>query len=124
MTGTKQDPADRNPPRTREVEVADWTQASFARAQPDAAFEAARALAASAERTLNLSHVFAESGRQIDLTGLDLWIGRLTASVLDLDPQDGQRMRPVLECLLAGLDRLEHAVTTRAPPATSPPASQ
>jgi len=43
----------------------------------------------------------------IDLTGLHLCIGRLTASILDLDPDDGCRLRPALQGLLFDLDRLQ-----------------
>jgi hypothetical protein len=40
-------------------------------------------------------------------------MGRLTARALDLDPEDGRALRPVLMGLLDDLDRLEHAVRAR-----------
>ena len=67
-------------------------------------------MAAAAQRLLRTSRAFAEAGRPIDLTGLQLCIGRITASALDLDPDDGRRLRPALEGLLIDLDRLQAAL--------------
>ena len=77
-------------------------------------------LAAAAERLLGVSRAFAEAGRPVDLTGLQLWIGRLTAGVLDLRPEDGRRLSPVLHSLLASLDLLQGAVIASAPEGLSP----
>lgn len=96
-----------------------WVQLLFQRTNPDAELNAARLLATSAERTLTLSCSLAIAGRVLDLSGLENWIGRLIASVLDLDPADGRRIRPTLIGLLDGLDRLEHTIATRAPPITA-----
>jgi hypothetical protein len=101
MTGTDADDSELGPSAPRASEDA-----------PE--FLAACNLALSAERVLNLSRAFAEVGRPIDLSGLDLWIGRLTAAVLDLDVADGRRLRPALLALLASLDRLEAAVRQAA----------
>ncbi len=77
-------------------------------------FLAARDLAASAERVLSISHALATAGRPVDLVGLNLGIGRLTASILDLDIPDGRRLRPSLIMLLHSLDQLEAAITADA----------
>lgn len=92
------------------VPAKDWVKLFFARSNPHAEFEAANAMAQSAARTLQVSVALAETGRAIDLGGLENWIGRLTASILDLDPDDGRRMRPALTDLLRNLDTLEHVV--------------
>ncbi len=78
-------------------------------------FLAARKLAFAAERVLRLSRAFAEAGRPIDLTGLNLLIGRLTASALDLDLSEGRRLLPDLATLLDGLDALERTLMAFAP---------
>ena len=88
----------------------DWVELFFARSNPHAEFDAANAMAQSADRTLQVSITLAAAGRAIDLGGLENWIGRLTASVLDLDPDEGRRMRPALMGLLRNLDALEHLV--------------
>ena len=94
----------------------DWTRAFFPPCRNDAAVAAAESLAQSAERMLRLAQALAQTGRRIELSGLEHWVGRLTASALDLDPIDGRRLRPALIGLLDGLDRLEHTITNRAPP--------
>jgi hypothetical protein len=68
-------------------------------------------MAEAAGRTLDVSAALAIAGRTIDLGGLDNWIGRLTASCLDLEPVDGRRIRPILAGLLRRLDKLEQVVT-------------
>lgn len=90
--------------------VTGWVEAFFARANPNAEFEAAGAMAEAVARTLEVSTTLAMAGRTIDLGGLENWIGRLTASSLDLDPADGRRMRPALVGLLRRLDKLEQAM--------------
>jgi hypothetical protein len=93
-----------------ETPTADWVERFFARSHPGAEFDAAHALAQSAERTLHVSIALARGGRAIDLSGLENWIGRLTASALDLEPGDGRRIRPALVVLLQCLDTLEEIV--------------
>ncbi len=91
----------------------DLAKLLFARADPDAERNAALAMAGSVQRTLRIATSLAESGRRIDIAGLENWMGRLTARVLDLEPEDGRAVRPVLIGLLGDLDRLEHAVRAR-----------
>ena len=93
-----------------EAPAKDWVELFFARSNPHAEFDAANAMAQSAARTLQVSITLAEAGRAIDLGGLENWIGRLTASILDLDLNDGRRMRPALAGLLRNLNALEHIV--------------
>lgn len=94
----------------------DWVQAFFARANPDAEFDACSALAQASARTLQVSLTLAGAGRAIDLTGLDNCIGRLTASALDLDLADGRRIRPALAGLLRSLDALELQIAPASAP--------
>ena len=105
-----------SPSATADPGPQDWTAAFFPACNNDAARAAAEALAHSAGRILHLAQALARTGRSIDLSGLEHWVGRLTASALDLDPIDGRRLRPALIGLLDGLDRREHTVTGRAPP--------
>lgn len=91
-------------------------QAFFARANPDAEFAACSAMAQAVRRTLEVSSALASAGRAIDLASLDNWIGRLTASALDLDPADGRRMRPALAGLLRNLDALEQQIALSSAP--------
>ena len=93
----------------------DWFAVHGFGAAEETAFNAARELCASAERLFRTARVFAEARRPIDLSGLQLWIGRLTASALDLDPAYGRRLRPHLEALLIDLDRLQLAIEAGAP---------
>ncbi len=72
-------------------------------------------LAAAAERLLAVARAFAEAGRPVDLTGLQLWIGRLTAGALDLTVENGRLLCPALDSLLMSLDRLQAAVVAATP---------
>lgn len=63
--------------------------------------------AAEGVRTvLRLARGMAQSGRRVDLDGLDGMVGRLCARCLDLPPEDGRRMGLVLAELLAEIDAL------------------
>jgi len=95
---------------------ADWTRAFFPSQSAATQIDAAERRLCAVQRTLQIAQVLAQSDRPVDLSGLEDWVGRLTASVLDLEPIDGRRMRPALIGLLSGLDRLQHTVTSRAPP--------
>ena len=92
----------------------DWFAVHGFGAAEEAAFDAARELCASAQRLFGAVRVFAEAGRPVDLSDLQLRIGRLTASALDLDPQYGRRLRPHLEALLIDLDHLQLAIEAGA----------
>ena len=75
--------------------------------------DACAAMADGVEAMLCLARGARESGRQVDLAGLDIVIGRLCAQCLDLPPDLARSMRPRLATLLAELDALDTAV--RAP---------
>jgi hypothetical protein len=91
-------------------QAADWVRLLFQRANPKAALHAAQTLAQSAERTLQLACVLAQSGRAVDLSGLEEQIGRLTAAAIDLEDEDRRQMQPILGMLLHRLASLEHAL--------------
>lgn len=79
----------------------------FARADPAAELNAAIAMAASIARTLRMATSLANAGRQIDIAGLDDWVGRLTARTLDLEPAEAAGLRLTLLGLVSDLDHLE-----------------
>lgn len=66
----------------------------------------ARSLATAAR----LSVAFAQSGRAIDLAGLDDKVGLLCAKALDLSPDQGRELRADLILLRAELDGLAHVL--------------
>jgi hypothetical protein len=61
-----------------------------------------------------MARALAQSHRSIDLAGLDQEIGRLCAASLDLPPEQGQAMRPLLATVLAELDALSVCVAANA----------
>ncbi len=87
----------------------------FTRKNPDGQRDSVAALAASAQRTLRVARSLADTGRPIDLYGLDRMLGLVTAQALDLEPVDGRQIRTALIGLLQDLDRLEHAVRGHRP---------
>ena len=95
--------------------AADWTQAAFAQNNPQAPLRSLIALTEQAARTLSMARALAESGRHVDISGLDQLIGRLTASTLDLDDADRPEMRLLLIGLLENLDALEQVLHEAAP---------
>ena len=60
--------------------------------------------------TLEIARALSQAGRRLDLGGIDHEIGALCASVLDLDPAQGDRIRPLLCSLQGDLQVLEYAV--------------
>ena len=73
---------------------------------PPSPSDRAAAAAAAVVGTLRMARVLAGSRRCIDLAGLDQEIGRLCAASLDLPPEQGRAMRPLLATVLAELDAL------------------
>ena len=65
--------------------------------------------------TLGIARALAESGRRIDLAGLDSQVGLLCARMLDLEPEEGRTARVALIRLRAELDALA-ALLARPPP--------
>jgi hypothetical protein len=77
---------------------------------------AVRALADELTKTIGLASALAESGRDIDLAGLDHQIGLLCAKSLDLPPDEGRRVRPRLIALSGSVEALSRALAARAGP--------
>lgn len=75
----------------------------------------ALALAQHAQQTLAVARGLLDSGRRVDLTGLDRSIGLLCAKTLDLPPHQGRATRATLMGLAAELESLDQAL--RANPA-------
>lgn len=67
--------------------------------------------------TVDIARRLVEAGRQVDLVGLDGQMGFVCAQALDLPPDDGRDLRPVLIELLGAVDTLAGALGARAPPA-------
>jgi hypothetical protein len=67
-------------------------------------------LAALLHTTLRIARAFLESGRSVDLTGLNGHIGLVCAQALDLPPDQGRTLRPQLVQLLEETDRLARAL--------------
>ena len=63
-----------------------------------------------ATSTLRIARGLLQSGRRVDLDGLDRVIGVLCARSLDLPPDGGRAMRVRLALLLADLDALSLAL--------------
>jgi hypothetical protein len=57
-------------------------------------------------RTLGVARALAESGRQLDLRGIEDGVGQLCAQTLDLPPQDAHGMVFMLREILAQVDAL------------------
>ena len=55
---------------------------------------------------LQASEALVDAGRQLDIHGLDLRVGRLCAQCLDLEPDEGRALRPGLLALGLQVDRL------------------
>ena len=77
---------------------------------------AVRALAEELTGTVGLACALAESGRAIDLTGLDRRIGLLCAKALDLPSDEGRRVRPRLIALSGSMDALSQVLLAHAAP--------
>jgi hypothetical protein len=77
---------------------------------------AVHALAEELTTTIGVAQALAESGRAIDLTGLDERIGLLCAKSLDLPPDDGKRLRPHLIALSAAIEALSRVLSERVAP--------
>jgi len=65
-------------------------------------------------RTLRLADALVRSRRDVDLAGLEHWVGRLCARALDLPYADGQALRPGFVAVLAALDALACTVAESA----------
>ena len=84
--------------------------------EPHDPIAAVRALAEELRKTIELARALAESGRAIDLTGLDHQVGLLCAKSLDLPPDEGRRVRPRLIALSGAMEALSRVLAARAAP--------
>jgi hypothetical protein len=67
-------------------------------------------------KTIGIACALAESGRAIDLTGLDHQVGLLCAKSLDLPPDEGRCVRPRLIALSGAMEALSRALAAHAVP--------
>jgi hypothetical protein len=77
---------------------------------------AVRALADELTNLIGVACALAESGRTIDLAGLDDQVGLLCAKSLDLPPDDGRRVRPRLIALSGSMEALSRILAARLAP--------
>lgn len=88
------------------------------RARPDAALPAARpaevvgAAIVAFDGTLAVARALVESGRRIELAGLEREAAALCAAIMALDAGEARRLRPALEALRRHVEGL--AATMRA----------
>jgi len=76
---------------------------------------AVQAFAAGLAEVLRLARVMTEAGRPVDLSGLERHVGLLCAKTLDLPPEQGAALRPLLTAVLADADALQAALEQRHP---------
>jgi hypothetical protein len=74
------------------------------------------ALSTELTNTVGVACALAESGRVVDLSGLDHEVGVLCAKSLDLSPDEGRRVRPRLIALSGAMDALSRALAAYAAP--------
>jgi hypothetical protein len=84
-------------------------------------FDAAHALASGLVNALRLARAMAETGRPLDLRGLEEPVGLLCAKALDLPPEQGRALRPALLSLLAEAEALQGTLARFAVPEAMPP---
>ena len=84
-------------------------------------FDAAEALASVLLNALRLARAMAETGRPLDLSGLEEPVGLLCAKALDLPPEQGRALRPTLLSLLAEAEALQGTLAQFAVPEAPPP---
>ena len=78
--------------------------------------EAVRALAVELMNIVDVARALVETGRTVDLAGLQSEVGLLCAKTLDLPPDEGRRMRPRLIALSGSVEVLARALAARDPP--------
>lgn len=81
--------------------------------ETESSIDAVRALAEELTKIVGVARVLVESGRTIDLTGLDGQVGLLCAKSLDLPPDEGRRVRPRLIALSGSMEALSRAFAAR-----------
>lgn len=71
-----------------------------------ARLEQARAMVEGIGRVLDLALILKQSGRAVELAGIDRKIGPLCALALDLEPNLGRELAPLLEQQIVKLEQL------------------
>lgn len=89
-------------------------------AQP---IDTVRALAEELTRIVGVARTLVESGRMIDLAGLNDQVGLLCAAALDLPADEGRRIRARLVALSGSFEALSRALQKAAPCSTARPQS-
>ena len=72
--------------------------------------DAMHGLGTNLSHMLRMTRALVAGGREVDLMGLERQVGLLCAKTLDLPPEQGRALRPVLINLLADLDQLSSAL--------------
>ena len=90
--------------RSPDVECPPWP--AYGAARHDRLGE----LASRLSRTLALARALIQSGRTLDLTGVDDGVGLLCAQTLDLPTEAARALLPALRDVLAQLDQLSLAL--------------
>lgn len=75
-----------------------------------------RSLAGGVVTTIRLSRALVDTGRSVDLAGLDRVIGLLCAKALDLQPEQGRELVPELSAMLHEINDLSAALTAAMTP--------
>jgi hypothetical protein len=84
---------------------------------PETPITAVRTLADELTAMVGVAQALLQTGREIDLTGLETQVGLLCAKSLDLPPDEGRRVRPRLIALSGSIEALSRALGARmAPP--------
>ena len=79
--------------------------------------DAVRALAEELSQIVGIACALVETGRIVDLAGLDSQVGLLCAKMLDLPPEEGRSARPLLVALSGAVETLSRALAARGAPA-------
>jgi hypothetical protein len=75
-----------------------------------------RSLAGGIVTPIRLSRALVDTGRNVDLAGLDRVVGLLCAKALDLQPEQGRELVPELSAMLQEIDDLTAALTAAMAP--------
>ena len=73
---------------------------------PRSGIDPVRALGVNLGHMLRMTRALVAGGRRVDIGGLERQVGLLCAKSLDLPPEDGRGLRPMLIGLLTDLDAL------------------
>ena len=87
----------------------------FDTAEYDAtAVKTAVGMAEGLARTICIARLLVENGRTVDMAGLDRGVGLLCAKALDLPPESGRGLRPLLMMVLTEANKLTEALRNQA----------